>query len=246
MGLDITTFGPLPKALREEYPGLVARYYRYNPVTNVVSAGEKFFKEDISICDTSFISMYGFPLVEGNRQKPFADNNSAVITEAMAKKLFGSESATNKLISIQTTVNGEKQHYKVSAVLKDIPFNSVTHLINSTYNVFVPTEGNRYYAGGDPAKSETQEPTEIRLSHRDQKSLNLCPLCFFVSIGASSCITIGPQRSQRSTKKTDMRATKSFATEFMTCFNSVSNFACIPTFCDILIKRIMLPLQLES
>ena len=152
MGLDITTYGPLPKAMREEYPGLVARYYRYNPVTNVVSAADKFFKEDISIGDTSFISMYGFPLLEGNRQKPFADNNSAVITETMARKLFGSETAINKLISIQTTVNGEKQHYKVTAVLKDIPFNSVTHLINSTYNVFVPTEGNRYYAGGDPSQ----------------------------------------------------------------------------------------------
>lgn len=152
MGLDITTLGPLPKVLREEYPRLVAGYYRYNPVTNVVSAGDKFFKEDISIGDTSFISTYGFPLLEGNRQKPFADNNSAVITESMAEKLFGSESAMNKLISIETTVNGEKQHYKVSAVLKDIPFNSVTHLINSTYNVYVPTEGNRYYAGGDPAQ----------------------------------------------------------------------------------------------
>lgn len=153
MGLDITTFGPLPKAMREEYPRLVAGYYRYNPVTNVVSAGDKFFKEDISIGDTSFINMYGFPLLEGNRQKPFSDNNSAVITETMAKKLFGSESALNKFISILTTVNGEKQTYKVTAVLKDIPANSVTHLINSTYNVFVPTEGNRYYAGGDPSQS---------------------------------------------------------------------------------------------
>src|SRR5215208_4603627 len=33
MGLDITTFGPLAKSLREEYPSLVANYYRYDPVT---------------------------------------------------------------------------------------------------------------------------------------------------------------------------------------------------------------------
>ena len=57
MGLDITTFGPLPKILKEEYPLLVANYYRYNPVTNVVSAGDKYFKEDIAIGDTGFISM---------------------------------------------------------------------------------------------------------------------------------------------------------------------------------------------
>ncbi|MBX2923408.1 MAG: hypothetical protein KF746_14495 [Chitinophagaceae bacterium] len=41
MGLDITTLGPLPLTLYKEYPSLVANYYRYNPVTNVVSAGDK-------------------------------------------------------------------------------------------------------------------------------------------------------------------------------------------------------------
>ena len=153
MGLDITTFGPLPKTLKEEYPSLIANYYRYNPVTNVVSAGDKYFKEDIAIGDTNFISMYGFPVLYGNRQRPFTDNNSAVITERMAMKLFGEKNVINKIISILTTQNGEKQDYKVSAVLKDIPYNSVTNLVGDTYNVFVPTEGNRYYAGGDPAQN---------------------------------------------------------------------------------------------
>jgi len=151
MGLDITTFGPLPKTLKEEYPSLVANYYRYNPVTNVVSAGDKYFKEDIAIGDTGFISMYGFSLLYGNRQRPFNDNNSAVITETMAMKLFGEKNVINKVISILTTQNSEKQDYKVSAVLKDIPYNSVTNLVGDTYSVFVPTEGNRYYAGGDPS-----------------------------------------------------------------------------------------------
>ena len=153
MGLDITTFGPLPKALKEEYPGLVANYYRYNPVTNVVSAGNNHFKEDISIGDTSFISMYGFSLLHGNRQQPFRNDNSAVITESMAVKLFGRTDAVNETISVQTLLNNEKQDYLVTAVLKDIPYNSVTGLINSNYTVFVPTVGNRYYQGGDPSVS---------------------------------------------------------------------------------------------
>lgn len=152
MGLDITTFGPLPKTLKEEYPALVANYYRYNPVTNVVSAGDKNFKEDIAIGDTTFVSMYGFTVLYGNKKQPFTDNNSAVITETMALKLFGEKNAVNKVISILTTQNSEKQDYKISAVLKDIPYNSVTHLLGNTYSVFVPTEGNRYYSGGDPSQ----------------------------------------------------------------------------------------------
>src|SRR5436190_19748158 len=135
MGLDITTFGPLAKTLKEEYPTLVANYYRYNPVTNVVSAGDKYFKEDIAIGDTTFIAMYGLPVLYGNKEHPFTDINSAVITETMAMKLFGEKNVINKVLSILTTHNVEKQDYKVSAVLKDIPFNSVTHLIGSNYTV---------------------------------------------------------------------------------------------------------------
>src|SRR5690349_13545399 len=39
MGLPLTTVGPLAKTLKDQYPNLVANYFRYNPVTNVVSAG---------------------------------------------------------------------------------------------------------------------------------------------------------------------------------------------------------------
>ena len=152
MGLDITTLGPLAKTMADEYPNLVANYYRYNPVTNVVSAGDNIFKEDISIGDTTFISMYGFQLLHGNRQQPFRDNNSAVITESMAKKLFGKTNAINETISVQT-LNNEKQNYRVTAVLKDIPYNSVTGLIGINYSVFIPTVDNRYYPGGDPSVS---------------------------------------------------------------------------------------------
>lgn len=150
-GLDITTIAPLAKTMKEEYPGLVANYYRYNPVTNVVSAGNNYYKEDIAIGDTTLISMYGFPLLHGNKQQPFRDNNSAVITESLAKKLFGKTDAINERISVQTLVNNEKQDYLVSAVLKDLPHNSVTGLLGDVYTVFVPTVGNRYYQGGDPA-----------------------------------------------------------------------------------------------
>src|ERR1700733_3897915 len=62
IGLDISTLGPLAKTMKEEYPALVANYYRFNPVTNVVSAGDRHFKEDVAICDTTLVSMYGFPL----------------------------------------------------------------------------------------------------------------------------------------------------------------------------------------
>ncbi|MEJ7830697.1 MAG: ABC transporter permease [Segetibacter sp.] len=149
LGLDLVSISPLAKAAKDQYPGLVSNYYRYNPVTNVVSAGDKHFKEDIAISDTTLVSMYGFILLYGNKKKAFTNNNSAVITESFAMKLFATKNALGKALSIQTTVAGVTQDYIVSAVLKDIPYNSVTNLIGDTYSVYIPITGNNYFQGGD-------------------------------------------------------------------------------------------------
>ena len=156
MGLDITTLGPLAKTLKTEYPDIVANYYRYNPVTNVVSAGNKHFKEDISIGDTTFVSMYGLQVLYGDSRRAFENNSSAVITAKMAQKLFGQSNVVGKRISIQTTVNGVNQDYTISAVLKDIPYNSVFNLTSDTYGVFIPTEGNHYFQNDDGADDWSQ------------------------------------------------------------------------------------------
>ena len=118
LGSDIVSIAMWAKGIKEEYPDLVANYYRYNPVTNVVSAGEKHFKEDIAICDTTLVSMYGFPLLYGDKAHAFASNTSAVITESFAKKLYGTSNVIGKPLSIQTTAAGITQEYTVSAVLK--------------------------------------------------------------------------------------------------------------------------------
>jgi ABC-type antimicrobial peptide transport system permease subunit len=148
MGLPLTTAGPLAKTLKDNYPHLVANYFRYNPVTNVVSAGDRHFKENIAICDTTLVSMYGFEVLHGSKSHAFKNNTSAVITESLAIKLFGSADALNKTITI-SNIGSTKQDYMVSAVLKDIPYNSVTNFVDADgYDVFLPFEGSQYYPGG--------------------------------------------------------------------------------------------------
>ncbi|HVU95589.1 MAG TPA: ABC transporter permease [Puia sp.] len=66
MGYPLATLGPLPKALRENYPGLVANFYRFDGVWAVVSAGEKHFREGLQIGDSSLLPMYGFSLIQGD------------------------------------------------------------------------------------------------------------------------------------------------------------------------------------
>ncbi|HVY74123.1 MAG TPA: ABC transporter permease [Puia sp.] len=148
MGMDITTVGPLAKALKDQYPDLVQNYYRFNPITNVVSAGDRHFQENIAIGDTTFVSMYGYSLLYGNPERPFPNNSSAVITGSMATKLFGTANVVGKTITI-TNTTGTTQDFTVSAVLSEPGYNSVNNLVDKTgYSVFVPFEGNQYYQGG--------------------------------------------------------------------------------------------------
>lgn len=49
MGLNITSLAPLGKTLKENYPHLVANYYRFDGIKTVVSKGDKHFREDLQL-----------------------------------------------------------------------------------------------------------------------------------------------------------------------------------------------------
>ena len=149
-GPEMTTVGALVKSLKRNYSNLVADYYRFNPVVNVVSAGDKHFREDVSIGDTNLVSMYGLPLLYGNPNKAFADIHSAVITEPFAMKLFGEKNVINKVITF-TNLSGKTTDYKVSAVLKALPYNTISNAYADAhygYAMYIPFEGNQYYPSG--------------------------------------------------------------------------------------------------
>ncbi len=94
----------------------------------MVSAGDKHFREDVSIGDTTFVSMFGFPLLYGDPQHAFINNSSAVITEEFALKLFGDRNAIGKTLTF-TNTTGTIQNYKVSAILKTMFYNTVNNMI---------------------------------------------------------------------------------------------------------------------
>jgi putative ABC transport system permease protein len=116
--------------------------------------GENYFKENIAIGDTTLVSMYGFPVLYGDKANAFPTISSAVITEKTAMKWYGKKNVIGKRFGMQTTT-GDFQQYTITAVLKDLPDNSVTSLMGNRYDVFVPAIGNRNYGVGEPLASWT-------------------------------------------------------------------------------------------
>jgi len=137
MGVDIATLGPLGKILKEEYSGLVANYYRYDGITVAVSNANHHFREEVQCGDSTLLTMYGFPLVYGNMATALSHPNSIVLTEDKAIKYFGTNDVLGKNITLDNFVGG-KQEFKITAVLKSLPNNSVTNLLKLPAEIFIP------------------------------------------------------------------------------------------------------------
>jgi len=139
MGNGGTTIAELPRALKQNYPNLVANYYRWDGVSAIVSNGDKHFTENFQIGDSTMLKMYGFKLLQGDVNTAFNEPFGAVITEATAIKYFGKTDVIGKTLSIANFANA-KQLFTVSGVLQALPKNSVTDMFeNAVTDVFLST-----------------------------------------------------------------------------------------------------------
>ena len=114
----VAPIGPLAK---KELPVVLDEVrYSFNYFFSMYKYQGKVFGKEKAFCvDPSFFSVFDFPLIKGNPEKPFIDDYSIVITEKSAKKYFGNEDPMGKVIIADGTTN-----FTVSGVIADLPFNS--------------------------------------------------------------------------------------------------------------------------
>jgi len=146
MGLVITTIGPLAKALREDYPNLVANYYRWDGVTTNVANGDKIFREGLQIGDSSFLRMYGFQLMYGDAKNAMTEPFSVVITEDRAVKYFGKKDVLGQSLTLES-FSGSKHDFKITGVMKNPAYNSINRITFDNDNqLYVPVSSAAYFS----------------------------------------------------------------------------------------------------
>ncbi len=145
---SITTFGPLARALKENYPALVANYYRWDGITTNVSTGSKAFREGIQIGDSTLLNMYGFKLVYGNASTALKAPFTVVITTDRAIKYFGRADVTGQTISIEN-MSGGRHDFLVTGVMEMPSKNSVTNINESNNNGVYVSDMNLGFFGRD-------------------------------------------------------------------------------------------------
>lgn len=109
----------LGPGLKNEYPE-VKDFARYDWESGrLLSYKDKQLTLNGTITDAAFLKMFSFPLVAGDAATALKGNNSIVITESAAKRIFGNEDPINKIIRIDNEDN-----FQVTGVLKDLPPNT--------------------------------------------------------------------------------------------------------------------------
>jgi putative ABC transport system permease protein len=112
---------PLAKAIARDLPEVeeAARIITPPGVSlNLIKYEDKLFYEtDGYIADSTVFDVLTFPFIAGNPDNALDEPNSVVITDKLAGKLFGNESALDKMISISRGDDGT--NFKITGVIKD-------------------------------------------------------------------------------------------------------------------------------
>lgn len=145
LGIGLTSVGALAKALKLEYPDLVANYHRIDGLTCIISNGQQAFEEGVALGDPHFIEMYGFSLLEGTARTALSRPFTVVISEQAALKYFGHKAVMGKSLEIRN-FKGEKHAFTVTAILKKATQNSVTDLNPAMHaEIFLPIVNESYF-----------------------------------------------------------------------------------------------------
>jgi ABC-type antimicrobial peptide transport system permease subunit len=112
-----TVMGPIAA---EEISG-IKRFSRFVQWGGSVSTDEHAFSESISFADKAFLQMFPFPMKYGSSES-FQEEQSILLGEDLAYKLFGDEDPTGKQLLLK--VRDKSYDVLIGGVFEHIPLNS--------------------------------------------------------------------------------------------------------------------------
>ncbi len=113
----------LADVVREKLPEIVnisATCYRGKRKISIdnTGVGNDFIIASPFYVEGEFLSMFTFPLINGNAATALVEAGNIVLSESLSKKIFGNENAYGKILFLN------KRQFRVSGVMKDVPANS--------------------------------------------------------------------------------------------------------------------------
>jgi putative ABC transport system permease protein len=132
---------PLGPALKQDLPD-VQEFVRMQEAwgESYVRIDNKVSRIRFSFADPQFFSVFDFKFRSGNPANALNDIHSVVLTQKIARQLFGSQNAVGKTFDIKW--DDQYEPFTVSAVVEDLPSNSsITFEMLGNYG-YLPTTKN--------------------------------------------------------------------------------------------------------
>ena len=104
---------------RDERQHRLCRFADAPIIFHRAAVGEKKIAADGGQIAEDFLKMFQYPFISGNANTALSEPYSIVLTESLAKALFGDENAMGKMVRFDN-----KDDLKVTGILKDVPENS--------------------------------------------------------------------------------------------------------------------------
>lgn len=121
---------PLHKVLRNDYPQIEAVSRTVGPMEVRLFVGEeKFDQQNILFTDEHYFKMFDQEWIRGDKETAFDDPKAVVLTESIAKKLFGDADPMGQTIDFQRrdmgTVRGIVKDPKMNT---NLPYRMIAHV----------------------------------------------------------------------------------------------------------------------
>jgi putative ABC transport system permease protein len=113
-----TQQAPLGPLLKENIPE-ISEYARFREYLYTLAHGEKTFQEEIYFTDPSFLTMFNFPLIQGDPATALEAPHSILLTETVAQKYFDEDKPVGKVLRLN-----DQMDLTVTGIMADIPHNS--------------------------------------------------------------------------------------------------------------------------
>jgi len=122
---------PLGPALLERFPAIETTARCRDGLRLAIKVeDESFVCDRVQAADPSFLHMFSFELTRGDRSRALNTPDAIVLTETMARKVFGDQDPLGRTLILDNT-----QEHRVTAVVRDPP--ATSHL---TFDCLVPFE----------------------------------------------------------------------------------------------------------
>ena len=143
LDVDLHTPQVMAPVLKTNYAKQVEEAVRINWVgAFILSNGENHIQTQGYLADPGFFRLFSFPFLKGDPLTSLNTPRSLVLTERLAKKLFGGTDPLGKTVSVDSTTN-----FRVTGVVKNQPPNTFfqfDYLIPWSYTKEVHWEESRW------------------------------------------------------------------------------------------------------